>query len=75
MYGIPSQSISQWQDSLKKIKDFEINHLSTYNLTFEKGTPFYSWKKQGKITGLRDKKVASCEIPVPFISRAPLPQK
>ena len=57
MYGIPSQSISQWQNSLKKIKDFEINHLSTYNLTFEKGTPFYSWKKQGKITGLRDKKV------------------
>jgi len=47
MYGIPSQSISQWQNSLKKIKDFEINHLSTYNLTFEKGTPFYSWKKQG----------------------------
>ena len=57
MYGIPDQSINQWRSSLIKIKTYEINHLSTYNLTFEQGTPFYNWKKQGKLIAPKDKKV------------------
>ncbi len=57
MYGIPSQSINQWRESLTKIKNYEINHLSTYNLTFEEGTPFYHWEKQGKLIAPKDKKI------------------
>ena len=56
MYGIPTQTVAQWQSSLETINRFKITHLSTYNLTFEKGTPFYSWRKQGKLNNLSDKK-------------------
>ncbi len=41
IYGIPGQSLGQWQDSLEKFISLGLEHISFYDLKIEKGTPFY----------------------------------
>jgi len=42
IYGIPGQSLSDWEADLRKALDFGIQHLSTYALTVEEGTKLAS---------------------------------
>jgi oxygen-independent coproporphyrinogen-3 oxidase len=39
MFGLPGQSLSDWQETLQKAVDLEPQHLSLYALTIEPGTP------------------------------------
>ncbi len=39
MYGLPGQTMQQWQDSLEKVLSLSPEHLSLYCLTLEEGTP------------------------------------
>ena len=39
MYGLPTQSMGQWQSTLDMILELRPHHLSLYCLTLEKGTP------------------------------------
>lgn len=61
MYDIPHQKFSHFKNTLKEISQFPIKHISLYNLTFEKGTPFYksNLKKYVK-NSLRCFKKAMC---------------
>lgn len=38
IYGIPGQTLKDWQDDLEKAIDLPIKHLSAYALTYEEGT-------------------------------------
>ncbi|UCE71928.1 MAG: radical SAM family heme chaperone HemW [Nitrospiraceae bacterium] len=38
IYGIPGQSLSSWKSSLARAVELEPHHISTYELTVEKGT-------------------------------------
>lgn len=38
IYGIPSQTVETWESNLKIIKSLEPEHISAYNLIYEKGT-------------------------------------
>ena len=38
IYGIPGQTMSSWDESLKRALDLEPEHLSLYCLTIEEGT-------------------------------------
>ena len=49
IYARVAQSISQWEDELKKALALANGHLSLYQLTIEKGTPFYGQWTQGKL--------------------------
>ena len=49
MYGLPNQTITQWQDTLQRLTDLEPNHISLYSLTLEEGTPLHQWVQQGKL--------------------------
>jgi oxygen-independent coproporphyrinogen-3 oxidase len=49
IFSIPGQTIKSWKHSLNKAIDFETEHISCYNLTYEKGTPLYNMQKAGKI--------------------------
>ena len=40
MYGLPSQSLSQWRDSLEAALALAPEHLSLYGLTIDDGTAF-----------------------------------
>ncbi len=41
MFSLPGQTLPQWKDTLNATLDLQPNHISTYNLTYEEGTPFY----------------------------------
>jgi len=45
IYGIPGQSMDSWRESISKAVDCSPMHISTYELTLEKGTPLYNVMK------------------------------
>ena len=49
IFAVPGQSLDLWNHTLKTAVDFEPRHLSTYGLTFEKGTSFWSRREKGTI--------------------------
>jgi oxygen-independent coproporphyrinogen-3 oxidase len=49
MFGLPSQSIEDVMDSLKKVVDLKIEHISYYGLILEEGTYLNKLFKEGKV--------------------------
>ena len=49
MYGLPNQSLSQWEDTIGRLSELTPEHISLYALTLEEGTPMRVWADQGKI--------------------------
>jgi oxygen-independent coproporphyrinogen-3 oxidase len=43
IFSIPSQTTRDWEEDLDKVIDFHPEHISTYQLHIEEGTPFYQW--------------------------------
>lgn len=48
IFGIPFQSKKIWEENVKIAVQLNPSHISTYNLTFEKGTPLYENKPNDK---------------------------
>lgn len=42
MYGLPSQTKSDWADTLAKVVELHPEHISCYGLKLEPGTPMYN---------------------------------
>lgn len=49
MYGIPGMKMHAWEKSLEKALSLEVQHISAYHLSIEKGTRFYRLREQGKL--------------------------
>ena len=49
MYGLPHQSLAQWEDTVERLAAMSPEHISLYALTLEEGTPMRVWADQGKI--------------------------
>ena len=49
IYGLPGQTIEQWQDTLKKAIALELQHYSGYSLIVEPKTVFYNLMNKGKL--------------------------
>jgi oxygen-independent coproporphyrinogen-3 oxidase len=47
IYGLPEQTLSTWQSTVKRILDLHPEHISAYALTLEHGTPFGRWSSRG----------------------------
>lgn len=47
MYGLPGQTIENWQKTLEEVKNIQITHISAYGLKIEKGTPFKELYPEG----------------------------
>jgi oxygen-independent coproporphyrinogen-3 oxidase len=47
IYGLPGQTLSEWQRTLKTALSFRPEHLSCYQLTVEEGTPLARWQAAG----------------------------
>lgn len=50
IYALPNQTIKIWEQELKEAIQYANHHLSLYQLTIEKGTPFYLQHKNKKFT-------------------------
>lgn len=49
IYARPKQSHKEWEQELRSSIDLAADHLSLYQLTIERGTPFYGLHKKGKL--------------------------
>ena len=49
MYGLPYQTIEQWQSTLDGAMELQPKHVSMYCLTLEGGTPMEQWVETGKM--------------------------
>lgn len=47
IFGVPGETISHWELDLESAVDLGISHLSTYGLTFEKGSRFWGLRERG----------------------------
>ncbi|MBU1937353.1 radical SAM family heme chaperone HemW [bacterium] len=54
IYGLPGETIDEWQRDLDEVLDLAPEHVSLYNLEYHKGTPFYRWRESGKLVPLDD---------------------
>ncbi|HET6425787.1 MAG TPA: radical SAM family heme chaperone HemW [Planctomycetaceae bacterium] len=48
IFGVPGQSLGQWRTALRRAIDLGVGHISTYGLTIEKGTAFYTRQRRGE---------------------------
>ncbi|MEN9894267.1 MAG: coproporphyrinogen oxidase protein [Pseudomonadota bacterium] len=48
IYARPNQTVDDWESELKEAISYAVDHLSLYQLTIERGTPFYGLHKAGK---------------------------
>ena len=49
IFGVPGQSLSNWEETLDIATRLPLQHLSTYGLTFEKGTDFFKRQQSGNL--------------------------
>jgi oxygen-independent coproporphyrinogen-3 oxidase len=47
IYGLPEQTLSTWQNTVRRVVDLQPEHISAYALTLEHGTPFGRWAAKG----------------------------
>jgi oxygen-independent coproporphyrinogen III oxidase len=43
MFGVPQQTPQSWLRSLERAVELGVDHISTYGLTVEEGTPYADW--------------------------------
>lgn len=49
MSGLPKQTVKKYYETLKKVIRLKPEHISSYSLIIEKGTPFYDTYKYDKV--------------------------
>ena len=49
IFAVPGQSLELWETTLQTAIDLSPTHLSTYGLTFEKGTAFWTRREKGEL--------------------------
>jgi oxygen-independent coproporphyrinogen-3 oxidase len=54
IFGIPGESLADWQRDLAQAIALAPDHLSTYGLTFEKGTAFWSQLSRGSLARVEE---------------------
>ena len=52
IFGVPGQSLDDWRCDLDRALQFQPDHLSTYGLTYEKGTPLWKQRERGRVIAL-----------------------
>ncbi|MER3416602.1 MAG: coproporphyrinogen III oxidase [Gemmataceae bacterium] len=52
IFGVPSQSLGQWEQDLHQACALGVQHVSTYGLTYEKGTRLWKSMRAGRVVPL-----------------------
>jgi oxygen-independent coproporphyrinogen-3 oxidase len=52
IFGVPCQTEAEWRADLGRALSLEPDHLSTYGLTYEKGTPIWKQRQRGDLRPL-----------------------
>ncbi len=54
IYGLPGQTLRDWQTNLEKLIGFRPPHFSAYLLSYEPGTPLYARLQRGEVVEATD---------------------
>jgi oxygen-independent coproporphyrinogen-3 oxidase len=54
IFGVPGQSLADWQSDIERALEFDPPHVSTYGLTYEKGTPLWKDRERGRVQPLSE---------------------
>ncbi len=54
IFAAPGESVDDWRRDLQTAIDLPVKHLSTYALTFEKGTSFWSRRRRGQLCAVEE---------------------
>ena len=54
IFGVPGQTMDMWNESIDVAETLRLRHVSTYGLTFEKGTDFFRRQKLGQLLPAAD---------------------
>lgn len=54
IFGLPDQTLSEWESNLDKVLSLNPEHLSTYSLMYEPGTRLWAMRESGKIKEVSD---------------------
>lgn len=54
IFGVPEQSLDDWRDSLSRAVGLGPTHVSTYGLTYEKGTSFWTRREQRRLSPVEE---------------------
>jgi oxygen-independent coproporphyrinogen III oxidase len=49
IYGVPGQSLEDWEQTLRQASRCAVRHVSAYGLTYEKGTSFWQRRERGAL--------------------------
>ena len=50
MYGFPKETLEDWEADINEALSLNVEHISTYCLMYEEGTPLYQLLEQGKVS-------------------------
>ncbi|MDP3916212.1 MAG: radical SAM family heme chaperone HemW, partial [Bacteroidota bacterium] len=54
IYGLPNQTMEEWERNVRIAVELDVQHVSAYNLTYHEGTVFYEQLKKGILKELPD---------------------
>jgi oxygen-independent coproporphyrinogen-3 oxidase len=54
IYGLPNQTLEEWERNVGIAVELDVQHISAYNLTYHEGTVFYDQLKKGILKELPD---------------------
>ncbi|MGV3604903.1 MAG: radical SAM family heme chaperone HemW [Planctomycetaceae bacterium] len=54
IFGVPGETLASWKEDLQRGMDLGVTHVSTYGLTFERGTQFWSRQQRGELAAVAD---------------------
>lgn len=60
IYGLPKQTLSDWEANLQKAFDLDIAHLSAYSLMYEEGTALTRMLERGDIEEMSEEESIAC---------------
>jgi oxygen-independent coproporphyrinogen-3 oxidase len=70
IYGVPGQTLGQWEDSLRQTVGLEPDHISAYCLTYEEDTEYFERMQRGEFRENSDQDAAFFERSVELLSGA-----
>lgn len=54
IYGLPFQTLDAWKNQLEIALNLNIQHISSYGLTYEEGTALWKQREKGKVSNVDD---------------------
>jgi oxygen-independent coproporphyrinogen III oxidase len=71
IFGVPEQTVAQWDADLAAALSLRPDHVSTYGLTYEKGTPLWKRQQHGLVRSVtEDDELAMYELAMDRLSAA-----